>query len=62
MNYSIRTGGLDTLFITLLDVLDSEETIKICTSYNYQGKVINTILASNTEYEKCTPVYEELPG
>jgi len=62
MNYSIRTGGLDALFITLLDVLDSEDTIKICTGYNYREQVINTIPASNTEYEKCTPVYEELPG
>ena len=62
MNYSIRTGGLDALFITLLDVLDSEDTIKICIGYNYREQVINTIPASNTEYEKCTPVYEELPG
>ncbi|ATG97734.1 adenylosuccinate synthase [Mesoplasma lactucae] len=62
MNYSIRTGGLDALFITLLDVLDTEETVKICTGYKYNGKVIDTIPASNTEYEKCEPVYEELPG
>jgi len=62
MKYAVRTGAIDALFITLLDVLDAEPTVKICTGYQLNGQVINTVPASNTQYEKCEPIYEELPG
>ncbi|PPE06466.1 adenylosuccinate synthase [Mesoplasma corruscae] len=62
LKYAIRTGGIDELFITLLDVLDAEEEIKLCTSYEYEGKAFDTIPASNNEFGKCKPVFETLPG
>lgn len=62
LKYAIRTGGIDELFITLLDVLDSEEEIKICVGYDYEKQQISTIPASNNEFEKCKPIFETLPG
>jgi len=62
MKYAVRTGGIDALFVTLLDVLDAEPTVKICVGYKLDGKRIDTIPASNTAYTKCEPIYEELPG
>jgi len=62
MKYAVRTGGIDALFVTLLDVLDAEPTVKICTAYDLDGEIINNIPASNRRYEACKPIYEELPG
>ena len=59
---SIRWNGLTSLSITKLDVLTGLEKIRICTGYDLQGKVINTRPASLKVLEKCTPIYEEMPG
>jgi len=48
--------------ITKLDVLDGMETLKICTSYELDGKKITTPPIGADLYEKCVPVYEEMPG
>jgi len=48
--------------ITKLDVLDGLDTLKICTSYDIDGKQISTPPIGADLYEKCIPVYEEMPG
>ncbi len=57
-----RLNGLDSLAIMKLDVLDSFDTIKICTGYRIGGKAINSMPANLTEVNMCEPVYEEWPG
>jgi len=60
--YAARINGCDTFAITKLDVLDTLETIKICTSYRYEEKVIENFPAENKVLLHAKPVYEELPG
>lgn len=60
--YSVRFNGLSALALTRLDVLDGLETIKICTGYELDGTIIDTLPARQSVLERVKPVYEELPG
>ncbi|MCP4336960.1 MAG: adenylosuccinate synthase [Mycoplasma sp.] len=62
LKHSARVSGLTELTITLLDVLDTMETIKIGYEYILNGKEINYIPGSNEEYNKVEVKYIELPG
>jgi adenylosuccinate synthase len=62
VNYAIRVNGIDTLAITKLDVLDEQNTVKICTGYRYNGKVITEFPYSLKVLWECEPVYEVLEG
>lgn len=55
-------NGLTHLAITKVDVLDSFETIKICTGYEIDGKVYHTIPNRISLVERAVPIYEEMPG
>jgi len=62
VKHAIRVNSINTICLTKLDVLDGLETIKVCVGYeNEQGERIN-VPASADQFEKITPVYEELPG
>src|SRR4029079_1873583 len=43
--YSVRFNGLSALALTRLDVLDGLESIKICTGYELDGRVVETLPA-----------------
>ncbi len=62
LNRSNQNNSVTGMCITKLDVLDGLETLKICTSYDIDGKQINTPPIGADLYEKCVPVYEEMPG
>lgn len=62
LNRSNQINSVTGMCITKLDVLDSMETLKICTAYEIDGKQINTPPIGADLYEKCVPVYEEMPG
>jgi adenylosuccinate synthase len=57
-----QINSLTGLCITKLDVLDGIETIKLCTSYKYQGEVLDMPPLGADAIELCEPVYEEMPG
>ncbi len=57
-----QLNGLDGAVITKLDVLDSLPTIKICTAYQLNGKIIHTFPANLNDLAACEPVYEEMEG
>lgn len=57
-----RLNSLTGLAITKLDVLDDLDEIKICTGYEYEGKVIEHFPPEIKTLENCTPVYETHPG
>ncbi|HPK37040.1 MAG TPA: adenylosuccinate synthetase, partial [Kiritimatiellia bacterium] len=49
--------------MTKLDVLDEEPVIRICTAYERDDGVRYEIFPSDLSVlERCTPVYEEMPG
>jgi len=60
--YSVRFNGLSAVALTRLDVLDNMETIKICTGYELDGKIISTFPSRESTLERIKPIYEELPG
>ena len=60
--YSVRFNGLSALALTRLDVLDSLPSIKICTAYELDGKILETLPARESVLNRVRPVYEELPG
>ena len=45
-----------------LDVLDEFKEIKICTSYELDGKKIDYYPSNASNLWKCKPVYEKLSG
>jgi len=55
-------NGFTSLAITKIDVLDNEEKIKICTSYNHNGSIINDMPCETHVLKNCKPVYETLDG
>lgn len=60
--YAARISGLNSFAVTKLDVLTGIETLKICTSYKYNGETITEFPASLKVLQQCEPVYEEMPG
>ena len=59
---SAQVNSITGLCITKLDVLDGLETLKICTSYKYNGETLELPPVGADAIEKCEAVYEEMPG
>ncbi|MCK5262869.1 MAG: adenylosuccinate synthase, partial [Gammaproteobacteria bacterium] len=57
-----QINSLTGLCITKLDVLDGLETLKLCTSYKYNGDMLELPPLGADAIEQCEPVYEEMPG
>ncbi len=59
---AIQINGMTGLCITKLDVLDGLESIRLCTGYEFKGKVRNTPPSGADAIAACKPVYETMPG
>jgi len=59
--YGVQLTGANRLVISLLDVLDVFEKIKICVAYKINGKEINTVPVTKI-LTLAEPVYEEVEG
>lgn len=42
LKYSVMINGITEIAITKLDVLDAFDEIKVCTTYNYEGKALKS--------------------
>lgn len=62
IRYSVRVNGLTGIALTKLDVLSDFDVIKVCVGYTYEGKRLENLPSGLDVFEKCQPVYEELPG
>jgi adenylosuccinate synthase len=60
--YAARLNSLTELVITKLDVLSAFESIKVCVAYEYEGERYDDFPPNQTVFNKCRPVFEELPG
>lgn len=59
---AIRVNGADELFLSKLDHIPRYgKTVKVATSYQYQGTSRTTAPSSAAALKDCTPVYQELP-
>lgn len=59
---AVKTGGINGMALTKLDVLDSFAEIKICTGYNYKGEKLDYLPAAAEIQAGVTPVYEVMEG
>ncbi|MEM7653392.1 MAG: adenylosuccinate synthase [Pseudomonadota bacterium] len=59
---AIRTGGIDGIALTKLDVLDGLDELKVCTGYRLNGEVIRRLPPGRADQAAAEPVYESLPG
>ena len=59
---SSRVNGLTGLAVTRLDILDTVEQLKVCTSYRCGDQVLAEFPADPRVLGKCEPVYEEIDG
>ncbi len=62
LRFSAMFNGFDEMAMTNLDGLDHMKTIKICTAYRMGDQVLEYPPALVEEWERCEPIYEELPG
>ena len=62
LRYSTAINGLDGLIITKLDILDTLDTIPVCTGYEYEGARVEEMPSRVETLAKIRPVYETLPG
>ena len=59
---SLEINSVTGMCITKLDVLDGLETLKICVGYRFDGEEIQIPPAGADKFERCEPIYIELPG
>jgi len=59
---TIRTGGIDGIALTKLDVLDGLDEVKICVGYRLDGREIDYLPAAQALQERVEPIYETMPG
>ncbi|MEI9991155.1 MAG: adenylosuccinate synthase [Rhizomicrobium sp.] len=56
------TGGIDGIALTKLDILDTFETIEVCTGYRLGDQVLDYLPADAGEQARLVPVYETMEG
>lgn len=62
LRFSAMFNGFDEMAMTNLDGLDHMKTIKICTAYKMGDQILSYPPALMSDWAKCEPIYEELPG
>lgn len=62
LRHAARVSGLTSLAMNCVDVLDELDTIKVCTGYELNGKIIDYYPANLDVLDQCKPIYQELPG
>jgi adenylosuccinate synthase len=60
--FATIVNGIDQLAVTNLDGLDGLETLKICIGYELNGKQIEFPPACVRQFNRCQPIYIEMPG
>ncbi len=59
---AVKLAGISGIALTKLDVMDSFSEIKICTGYEYDGKIYDYLPADQTIQANVIPQYETLHG
>ncbi len=59
---TVRTGGIQGLALTKLDILDGFDEIKVCVGYRLDGREIDYLPASEHAQARVEPIYETIPG
>lgn len=59
---SAQINSLTGICLTKLDVLDELAYIDVCVAYLLDGQRLEMPPLSAEDYQRCTPIYERLPG
>jgi adenylosuccinate synthase len=62
LRQAVRLNSLTEIALTKLDVLDTFETIKVCTGYEIDGVLVRGYPDRADVLAQVVPVYAELPG
>jgi adenylosuccinate synthase len=62
LDYAVRINGVDRLFVTKLDVLDSFAEIRVATGYDIDGRPAEGFSADSETLERVRPVFKTFPG
>ncbi len=62
VRYAARISGSTELAVMLLDVLSGLDTLNVAVAYDFKGRRTDVLPGSLTDFERCSPVYETLPG
>jgi adenylosuccinate synthase len=62
VGHSVRVNGVDSIFLTKLDVLSGEDSIRVCRAYKYNGSVTGHFPAAIAAMAAAEPVYDEFAG
>ncbi|MFC4035903.1 adenylosuccinate synthase [Streptomyces polygonati] len=60
--YATRVNGLTDFFLTKLDILTGWEQVPVCVAYEIDGRRVEELPYSQTDFHHAKPVYEYLPG
>ena len=60
--YAQRINGVTDFVLTKLDVLTGLERIPVCVAYEIDGRRVEEVPVSQSDFHHATPIYEELPG
>lgn len=60
--YATRVNGITDYFLTKLDVLSSLDRVPICVAYEVDGKRVEQMPTTQTDFHHAKPIYEEMPG
>ena len=59
---AIKISGISSIALTKLDVLDTFDRLKVCTSYKFNEVTTNVFPSDNYNQNKVRPIYEEISG
>ena len=59
---ALKTGGIDGIALTKLDVLDGFETLRVCTGYRLNGEILDYFPPAMSAQAQVEPIYEEMSG
>ncbi|MGT2425772.1 adenylosuccinate synthase [Amnibacterium kyonggiense] len=60
--YAQRINGVTDFVLTKLDVLTGLERIPVCVAYDVDGRRVEEVPVSQTDFHHAVPIYEEFPG
>jgi adenylosuccinate synthase len=59
---AVAVGGVTGIALTKLDVLDTLETVKVCTGYTLDGEKLDYLPSHAADQARVEPVYEDIKG
>ena len=62
LRHAVRLNSLSEIALTKLDVLDTFDTVKVCTAYRVGGRLLSGYPDDVTTLGEATPEYEEISG